>query len=488
MDVSELTINGVQEGLRGKQFSCLELTKNILAHIETVDTAFGAYLRPREEALAEAQVVDDRLAAGEEIRPLEGVPLAVKDNIMIKGETVTAGSKILGPYQGVFTATAVQRLQAAGAIVVGKTNLDEFGMGASTENSAYQPTRNPWNVALVPGGSSGGSAVAVAAGQAVVAIGSDTGGSIRQPASFCNVVGMKPTYGRVSRYGLIALASSLDTIGPLARTVEDAAAVYQAMAGSDANDATTNPGSVDDATAAMRQPIDDLRIGIPKEFFGEGVDPQVAKVIMEAVKVYEKMGAQLIDVSLPHTRHSLATYYIILPAEASSNLARYDGIRYGLSAQDGASLMDVYTHTRAHGFGPEVKRRIMLGTFGLSAGYADAYYHQAQRVREVIREEFHQIFDQVDVLLAPTSPTVAFPLGARTQDPLTMYLADLLTVPVNIAGIPAISVPAGFVNDLPVGLQLMAKRWDEATLFRAAAAFQGATDWHTRRPPIAAEA
>lgn len=484
MDLTNLTIADVRAGYAAKEFSAVELATSVLGRIETADPAFGAFLRVREKAMEDAEAVDARLNANEPARPLEGVPVAIKDNMLLAGETMTAGSKILGPYQAVYTATAVQRLQDAGAIIVGHTNLDEFAMGASTENSAYQPTRNPWNVAMVPGGSSGGSAVAVATGQAVIALGSDTGGSIRQPASFCNVVGFKPSYGRVSRFGLVALASSLDQIGPFAKTVEDAATVYRVIAGSDAHDATTNPTALPDVD--LGAPVAGLRIGIPQEFFGDGVDPKVAKVVMEAAKEFEKLGATLVDVSLPHSRDGLATYYIILPAEASSNLARYDGIRYGLSVQDGSSLLDVYTHTRARGFGPEVKRRIMLGTFALSAGYADAYYHQAQRVRGVVREEFHTVFDRVDVLLTPTSPTVAFPLGARTQDPLTMYLADLLTVPANLADIPAISIPAGFVNDLPVGLQLMGKRWDESAVLQAAAAYQRATDWHTRRPPVAA--
>lgn len=483
MDLSQLTISSVRQGLQNKSFSAVELTKEFLRRSEQSDKHYGAFLRHRPEVIAEAEATDQRLAAGRPLRDLEGVPIALKDNLLLRGEEATAGSKILDKYKAVYTATAVERLQAAGALVIGKTNLDEFAMGASTENSGYQQTRNPWNPALVPGGSSGGSAVAVASGQAVVALGSDTGGSIRQPASFCNVVGFKPTYGRVSRYGLIALASSLDQIGPFARTVEDAAAVYQAMAGPDDADATSYRQPADDVVTDMTKSIKDLRVGLPTEFFGAGVDPAVAAKIEQATKVFKDLGATIVEVSLPHAPQALPTYYIIQPAEASSNLARYDGVHYGLSQRDGASLTDTYQRTRAAGFGAEVKRRIIIGTFVLSAGYADAYYHQANRVRAILREEFHQIFDQVDVLLTPTSPTPPFPLGARTEDPLTMYFADLLTVPANLAQIPAMSLPAGFINDIPVGMQLMARQWDEATIFRTAYAYQQATDWHLRRPP-----
>ncbi len=486
MDLLNLDISQVRDGLSKKAFSAAELIRHHFDSIATHDPQLGAFLRTRSTVEAEAQETDARLARGEELRPLEGVPVAIKDNMSLGGEVTTAAAKILEQYRGVYTATAVARLQSAGALVIGKTNLDEFAMGASTENSAFQPTRNPWNPNLVPGGSSGGSAVATAAGFSVVSLGSDTGGSIRQPASFCNVVGMKPTYGRVSRYGLFALSSSLDQIGPFARTVEDAAAVYEVMAGQDDCDQTTSAADVGNVTTAMREPITDLRVGLPKEFFGDGVDPRVSAVVQQAARIFEQRGATLVDVSIPHAPQALATYYIIQPAEASSNLARYDGIRYGLSVRDGGNLDNIYRRTRAQGFGAETKRRIMLGTFALSSGYADAYYGQATRVRALLREEFHQVFDQVDVLLTPTSPTLPFALGAKTQDPLTMYLADLLTVPANLANIPAMSLPGGFVEDLPVGIQLMAREWDEVTMFRAALAFQQATDWHTRRPPASA--
>lgn len=483
--MSYTTIAETVSGITSKEVSAVELATASLAGIQEHDGKLGAFLRTREQVLKEAAVADERLAKGKQPRLLEGVTVAVKDNMGLIGEEVTAASKILAGYTAVTTATAVARLQSHGALVVGKTNLDEFAMGASTENSAYQVTKNPWNTALVPGGSSGGSAVAVASGETLVAIGSDTGGSIRQPASFTNVVGFKPTYGRVSRFGLLALASSLDQIGPFARTVADAALMYSVMAGADKHDATTAQRPVSDIHAALQKPIKNMRIGLPTEFFGVGIDPTVQEVVMQAAEVYRKLGATLVDVSLPHAREALATYYIIQPAEASSNLARYDGIRFGLSKRDGHGLQDVYTRTREAGFGAEVKRRIMIGTFVLSSGYSDAFYRQAVRVRAMLREEFDRVFDQVDVLLTPTSPTTAFPIGARTSDPLTMYLADLLTVPANLANIPAMSLPGGFTNDLPVGIQLMAKEWDENSIFRAGHAFQQATDWHLKKPEIA---
>ncbi|MBI3572868.1 MAG: Asp-tRNA(Asn)/Glu-tRNA(Gln) amidotransferase subunit GatA [Candidatus Kerfeldbacteria bacterium] len=483
MTLEPHTIADIRTGLERKTWSCRELVNSYLDSAKIKDKSLASFLRFRPAALDEAADVDARIGRGELLRPLEGVPVAVKDNMLLAGETATAASKILANYNAVYTATAVQKFRDAGAIIIGQTNLDEFAMGASTENSAYQPTRNPWDVGRVPGGSSGGSAAAVASDQVVAALGSDTGGSIRQPAGFCNVVGMKPTYGRVSRYGLIALASSLDQIGPLTRTVADAQKVYQVIAGPDACDPTTAPAAPDDVSETMRQSIKDMRIGWPKEFFGAGVDPNVRAVVEAAAKVYEELGATLSEVSLPHTPQALATYYVILPAEASSNLARFDGIRYGLSVRQNQGLDMIYRQTRAKGFGPEVKRRIMIGTFSLSSGYSDAYYGQATRVRSLIREEFDQVFDQVDILLAPTSPTTAFPLGEKVDDPLTMYLADLLTVPANLANIPAMSIPAGFIDGLPVGLQLMARQWDEARLFQAGYAYQQATDWHTKLPP-----
>lgn len=482
--MSYRTIAEVQAALKSKEVSAVELVQASLDRITQVDSQLGAFLRTREQVVAEAEATDKRISQGDELLLLDGVTVAVKDNMGLVGEEVTAASKVLAGYKAVDTATAVKKIQAQGALVVGKTNLDEFAMGASTENSAFQKTTNPWNTALVPGGSSGGSAVAVASDQSLVSLGSDTGGSIRQPASFTNVVGFKPTYGRVSRYGLLALGSSLDQIGSFAHTVEDAALVYQAMAGQDSNDATTSHHVVEHVQAALAEPIKNLRIGLPKEFFGEGVDPGVAAVVEQAADMYRQLGATVVEVSVPHARDALAAYYIIQPAETSSNLARYDGIRYGLSVRDGEGLNSIYRKSRDAGFGAEVKRRIMIGTFVLSAGYSDAFYGQANRVRAMLREEFDRVFDQVDVLLTPTSPTTAFPLGARTADPLTMYLADLLTVPANLANIPAISLPGGFSHDLPVGIQLMAREWNESVLFRTGGAFQRATDWHTKRPPL----
>lgn len=477
------TITDVQAALKKKDVSAAEIVQGSLARTKKADPHLGAFLRSRDQVIAEAKTTDKRLAKTGKLLPLDGVTLAVKDNMGLAGEEVTAASKILKGYTAVDTATAVKKLQALGALVVGKTNLDEFAMGASTENSAYQVTKNPWNTALVPGGSSGGSAVAVSSDQALIALGSDTGGSIRQPASFTNVVGFKPTYGRVSRYGLLALASSLDQIGPFAHTVEDTATIYQALAGRDENDATTSDRAVEPVIESLRQPVKNMRVGIPKEFFGEGVDSGVAKVITDCIGEYRQLGATIVDVSIPHARDALAAYYIIQPAEASSNLARYDGIRYGLSVRDGHGLGSIYRQTRDAGFGTEVKRRIMIGTFVLSAGYADAFYHQANRVRAMLREEFDRVFDQVDVLLTPTSPTTAFPIGSRTADPLTMYMADLLTVPANLAGIPAMALPGGLANNLPVGMQLMAREWNEAAIFRAGFAFQQVTDWHLQNPP-----
>lgn len=482
LNMAYQTIDEVQAALRQRQVSVSDLAAASLTTIHDRDQEYGAFLRVRDVVCEEARRADERLATGEPLRLLEGVTVAVKDNMCLTGEPVTAASKILTGYRAVKTATAVQRLQDAGALVVGKTNLDEFAMGASTENSALQTTRNPWNTALVPGGSSGGSAVAVASGETLTAIGSDTGGSIRQPAAFTGVVGLKPTYGRISRFGLLSLASSLDQIGPFARTVADAARLYQVMAGPDERDATAHRQPVADVMTDLQQPITNLRIGIPKEFFGEGIDPEVEQLVRQAADTFRGLGATLHDVSIPHARAALPTYYVIQPAEASSNLARYDGIRYGLSKRDGQGLQGIYTQTRDAGFGAEVKRRIMIGTFVLSAGYSDAFYHQAVRIRKLLAEEIDRVFDQVDVLLTPTSPTIAFPLGARTADPLTMYLADLLTVPANLAGIPALSLPAGFAAHLPVGMQLMAKRWNELDLFRAGAAYQAATDWHQRTP------
>jgi aspartyl-tRNA(Asn)/glutamyl-tRNA(Gln) amidotransferase subunit A len=412
------------------------------------------------------------------------VPIALKDVLCTRGIRTTCGSKILERFVPPYDATVVARLFAAGAILLGKLNMDEFAMGSSTEHSAFFTTRNPWDLARVPGGSSGGAAAVVAAGLAPLSLGTDTGGSIRQPAAFSGVLGMKPTYGRVSRYGLIAFASSLDQVGPLARDAEDAALLLGAIAGPDPMDSTAIDVPVPDYRATLGQGIEGLRLGVPAEYFIEGVDPEVEQAVRTAIATLEKLGARTVPVSLPHTEYGLAAYYVIAPAEASSNLARYDGVKYGLRVPGARDLIDMYSKTRAAGFGTEVKRRVMLGTYVLSAGYYDAYYGQAQKVRTLVRRDFDEAFAQVDLIVAPTTPGVAFKMGEK-EDPIQMYLNDIFTIPVNLAGLPGISIPGGFTQaGLPIGLQLIAPAFDEATLLRAAHAYQTVTDWHTRRPPL----
>ena len=415
--------------------------------------------------------------------PLWGIPVLVKDNICVEGIPTTCASKILSGFRPPYDATVVARLKKAGAILWGMANMDEFAFGSSCEHSCYGPTRNPWNLERVPGGSSGGSAAAVAAGCIPLALGSDTGGSIRQPASFCGVVGLKPTYGRVSRYGLVAFASSLDQIGPIARTVEDAALLFQAMAGFDSKDSTSARMEVPDFSQAMRRGLKGVRIGVASEYLGPGVDPQVRKAFEQAVAQFGTLGAQVIQISMPHTEYAIPTYYILATAEASSNLARFDGVRYGYRTGSDATLLEMYTRTRDEGFGPEAKRRIILGTFVLSSGYYEAYYGRAMKVRTLIQKDFHEAFGKVDLLLTPTSPTPAFRLGEKLEDPLTMYLSDILTISVNLAGVPALSIPCGFTpQGLPVGMQLVARPFAEELLFQAAGAYQEATDWHRRQP------
>jgi aspartyl-tRNA(Asn)/glutamyl-tRNA(Gln) amidotransferase subunit A len=410
--------------------------------------------------------------------------MQLKDVIVTRGIRTTCGSRILENFVPIYDATVARRLAEAGAVLVGKGNMDEFAMGSSTENSAFFPTRNPWDLERVPGGSSGGSAAAVAADECIYALGSDTGGSVRQPAALCNVVGLKPTYGRVSRFGLIAFASSLDQIGPLTKDVEDCALVMNVIAGPDPNDSTTVAVPVPDYTKFLIPDLKGLRLGVPAEYY-EGIQPGVKDTLMTAIRVLEELGAEVIwDVSLPHTRYALPCYYIIAPSEASSNLARYDGVKYGYSYFEAADVWDAMMKTRQYGFGPEVKRRIMLGTYALSAGYYDAYYLKAQKVRTLIRADFDRAFQRVDALVTPTSPTVAFRLGERTQDPLQMYMSDICTIPVNIAGICGLSIPAGFVDGLPVGMQLIGRAFDEGTLLRIGYAYQQATDWHRRKPPL----
>jgi len=435
-------------------------------------------------ALGRARALDTALASGEPAPALAGVPVAVKDVLDMEGVPTTCGSRILEGYRPPFTATAVARLEAAGAIVIGKTNMDEFAMGSSTENSAFKTTKNPWDPGRVPGGSSGGSAAAVAARMVPLALGSDTGGSIRQPAALCGVVGLKPTYGRVSRYGLVAFASSLDQVGPLARTVEDAAVVSSVLCGHDPLDSTSAAAPVPDFTAALRGEVAGIRIGVPGDFLREGVEAETLARVREALAVLEESGVRLVDVSMPHWRHAIATYYLVATAEASSNLARYDGVRYGRRAEESRELRRMYGESRDHGFGAEVKRRIILGTFVLSSGYYDAYYLCAQKVRTLIRRDFERALETCDAVATPTSPTPAFRIGEKTADPLQMYLADVFTVPANLAGIPAISLPCGLSGGLPVGLQLLGRPFDEATLLRLGAAFQRSTRHHELAPPL----
>ena len=436
-----------------------------------------------DEALRQADAADAAIARGQ-AGPLAGIPMQIKDNMCTRGIATTCSSRMLESFVPPYDATVVERLRDRLAVMVGKGNMDEFAMGSSTENSAFFPTRNPWDLQRVPGGSSGGPAAAVASGESVYALGSDTGGSIRQPASLCGIVGLKPTYGLVSRYGLVAFASSLDQIGPLTRDVSDCAIVLNAIAGGDPRDSTSIPAETPDYTAALTGDVRGLRVGVPREYYAEGIDPAVADTLRAALAKLEELGAVVEETSLPHTAYALAVYYILAPSEASANLARYDGVKYGYSAQDAGGMWDAMELTKQRGFGPEVKRRIMLGTYALSAGYYDAYYLKAQKVRTLIGREFRDAFRRFDVLVTPTSPTVAFRLGDKVEDPVQMYLSDVCTIPVNIAGLPAMSVPAGFVDGLPVGMQIIGRPLGEETILRAAHAYEQATEWHTMRPEL----
>jgi aspartyl-tRNA(Asn)/glutamyl-tRNA(Gln) amidotransferase subunit A len=471
--------------LRKREISSRELTQSVIERIAAVEPRVRAYLAlTTERALAQADAADARIAAGER-GPLLGVPVAIKDLLTTSGITTTCGSKMLQNFVPPYDATVVSRLFDAGAVMVGKTNMDEFAMGSSTENSAYHPTHNPWDLTRVPGGSSGGSAAAVAAGEAIYALGSDTGGSIRQPAALCGVVGMKPTYGRVSRFGLVAFASSLDQVGPFTRTVRDMATVLNAICGHDANDSTSAPLDVPDFAADLDKGVKGMRMGVPKEYMPPTLDAGVRARVDEALAALEAQGAIIDrDVALPSTEAALAVYYIIAPSEASANLARYDGVKYGFSYQQGVGMWDNMEKTRGRGFGAEVKRRIMIGTYALSSGYYDAYYLKAQKVRTVIRREFDAAFEKYDALVAPVTPTTAFKIGEKTSDPYEMYLNDVFTLPVNIAGLPGISVPAGFVAGLPVGLQVIGKPFDEATVLRVAHAYEQTASWSTKHPAL----
>lgn len=486
------SIRELHRQLTSKERSAVEITQDYLNRIEALEPQLQSYITvTAESALQQAQAVDAKIAAGEDIGLLAGVPMGIKDNMCTRGIRTTCASKVLENFVPPYESTVTQKLLDGGAIFLGKTNLDEFAMGGSTENSAYHLTANPWDHSRVPGGSSGGSAAAVAAEECVVALGSDTGGSIRQPASFCGVVGMKPTYGLVSRYGLVAFASSLDQIGPLTPTVEDAAILLQAIAGHDPRDSTSLKVEIPDYIKCLRPTLDrrsKRRIGVIKETFGSGLDPVVEAAVEKAISQLQELGAEIEVVSCPQFRYGLPTYYIIAPSEASSNLARYDGVKYGARA-DNSSLLSMYTKTRAEGFGDEVKRRIMVGTYALSAGYYDAYYLKAQKVRTLIKQDFEKAFGHLDVLVCPTAPMTAFKAGEKTDDPLSMYLADLMTVPVNLAGLPAMSLPCGFDNDgLPIGIQLIANVLREDLLFEVGYAYEQATEWHKKRPALTAAA
>jgi aspartyl-tRNA(Asn)/glutamyl-tRNA(Gln) amidotransferase subunit A len=462
MDLKKLTIKKIREGLLEKEFSAEELCTAYLKNIKEKDGDISAFLNvANDSALSQAKSVDEMIFQGKEIPLLAGVPVAVKDNILAEGMKCTASSKILENYTAPYDATVVKKIKEQNCVILGKTNMDEFAMGSSTENSAFKTTKNPNDLTRVPGGSSGGSAAAVAADFCAFALGSDTGGSIRQPASFCGVVGLKPTYGAVSRYGVMAMASSLDQIGPITKTVEDCRLVFDVIKGRDPMDST----SVEPKIENCKLEIKNLRVGVPKEYFIKGMDTQVENLVREAIKKYESAGIRVEEISLPHTEYALAAYYIIMPAEVSANLARYDGIKYGLSKSLGKELIDVYLQSRREGFGAEVRRRIMLGTYTLSAGYYDAYYSRAQKVRTLIKEDFKKVFGKVDAILTPVSPTPAFKIGEKTEDPLTMYLSDIFTISINLAGVPAISVPCGKINQLPVGLQIIGRPFEEDKIF-----------------------
>ena len=484
VDWTQCTLAQLSQGLAARAVTSVQVTRDCLARIEQI-RPLGAFLFvDAQGAMAQAAAADARRASGRVNGPLDGVPLALKDIFLTEGVPTTCGSKILEGFVPPYDATVVRRWKAAGAVLVGKLNMDEFAMGSSTEHSAFAPARNPWDITRVPGGSSGGSAIAVSTGAVFGTLGTDTGGSIRQPAALCGVVGLKPTYGRVSRYGVIAYASSLDQVGPLARNVTDTAMLLASIAGHDPKDSTSADRPVPSYLAELESGVRGLRIGVPKEYFVEGLDGEVGSAVEAAQKAYEKLGATLVEISLPHTAYAIATYYLIATAEASSNLARYDGVRYGLRNDPGAGLIDMYFATRGAGFGSEVKRRIMLGTYALSAGYYEAYYGRAQKVRTLIARDFSRAFEQTDILLTPTTPAPAFRLGENADDPLQMYLADIYTVSANLAGLPGLSLPCGMTRGgLPIGMQILGSHWSEATVLRVARAFEREHDFAVRRPP-----
>ena len=478
------SIASLAQQLRDKKVSSVELTQDYLARIKQYDGQLNSYITVTEEiALAQAEAADKQLSQGS-ASPLMGLPIAHKDLFCTDGILTTSGSKMLHNFVPPYESTVTARMLASGTVTLGKTNMDEFAMGSSNEKSYYGAVKNPWNLDKVPGGSSGGSAAAVAAGLCVAATGTDTGGSIRQPASFCGITGLKPTYGRVSRFGMIAYASSLDQAGPMARSAEDCAHLLQSIAGFDANDSTSAQVDTEDYTATLDAPLEGTTIGLPKEYFGDGLNNDVAKAIQDAVKEFEKLGAKVKEISLPNLNLSIPAYYVIAPSEASSNLSRFDGVRYGYRCDDPKDLMDMYKRSRGEGFGKEVQKRIMVGTYALSEGYYDAYYLKAQRIRRLIKEDFVKAFEEVDVIMGPVAPTTAFGIGAKTDDPIAMYLEDIYTLSVNLAGIPAMSVPAGFADGMPVGLQIMGNYFAEAKLLNVAHKFQQATDWHTKNPSL----
>ncbi|HEM5047730.1 TPA: Asp-tRNA(Asn)/Glu-tRNA(Gln) amidotransferase subunit GatA [Streptococcus suis] len=483
MTFNNKTIDELHDLLVKKEISAVELTKATLEDIKSREGAVDAFVTITEDAaLAQAAALDEKGIDADNV--MAGIPLAVKDNISTKGILTTAASKMLYNYEPIFDAMSVAQAYAKDMIIVGKTNMDEFAMGGSNENSAFKPTKNAWDQTKVPGGSSGGSAAAVAAGQVRLSLGSDTGGSIRQPAAFNGIVGMKPTYGTVSRFGLIAFGSSLDQIGPFSQTVKENAQLLNVISGHDVKDATSTINEIADFTSKIGQDIKGMKIALPKEYMGEGIDPQVKETILKAAKHLESLGAIIEEVSLPHSKYGVAVYYIIASSEASSNLQRFDGIRYGFRAEDATNLDEIYVKTRSQGFGEEVKRRIMLGTFSLSSGYYDAYFKKAGQVRTLIIQDFEKVFADYDLILGPTAPTVAFGLDTLNHDPVAMYLADLLTIPVNLAGLPGISIPAGFVEGLPVGLQLIGPKYSEETIYQVAAAFEATTDYQKQQPVI----
>lgn len=478
-------VSELHELLHKKEISATDLVDASYKRIAEVDDKVKAFLTLDEEhARQVAKEIDGKLGTDEQKGQLFGMPIGVKDNLVTKGLRTTCASQILDNFDPIYDATVVSKLKEAEAITIGKLNMDEFAMGSSNENSSYRATRNPWNIETVPGGSSGGSAAAVAAGEVLFSLGSDTGGSIRQPASFCGVVGLKPTYGRVSRFGLVAFASSLDQVGPITRTVEDNAYLLQAISGVDPMDSTSANVSVPNFAEGLTGDVKGLKIAVPKEYLGEGVQEDVKQSVLASLKVLEKLGATWEEVSLPHSKYALAAYYLLSSSEASANLARFDGVRYGYRTENPENLIDLYKKSRSEGFGDEVKRRIMLGTFALSSGYYDAYYKKAQKVRTLIKQDFENIFEKYDVIIGPTTPTPAFKIGEKTKDPLTMYANDILTIPVNLAGVPGISVPCGFSEGLPLGLQIIGKHFDESTVYRVAHAFEQATDFHKQKPEL----